>query len=667
MKSKRKINPKAIMIVLLLAFIIHQSSLINASALPEPSSTIFGKVYNTNMGNTGQISSGKIVWTMEGETSGQNGNESLVFETEIECTDCITYTNGVCTECNDYGYRLSMPQETIPAGMTASDGVAQLTDVLQQYDFQEVTVDGLPAVLRLKSQFGNTASNEPQGNYVLLGQQRRLHFYEIDLEIVKSLDDKDKDGMPDYWEVQHGLNEKYPADAELDPDGDGWDNLEEFLLDTDPNAANTTPSLAGISVKAFEGAKTGVHLQPLDADSCAWDISYTLLTAPSGGTLYLAGEGTSGMELTPLEAESEFRLAGLSAECDLTTDIEIEPGECELVDENERTPGCRLMPIWLVYDHADVSVTSTSFFIRMKDESGNSATHFIDIEIMTPSKTDGTDAAVWLDAFYQHSANPGMTVGTNDKIRVWLNEDEEGEEEENIPADTILFAWQDRSGPKYFDEKTDPATGINLLAPFDALAWKVNDIWKQPLLEPDMLEGKPAIALGQSYPIFQMPYQSEVNAFPKSDRTIFAMLKPEGTDRQVIFSCNSFEIAVEGQNDANAGSVSYGSNNRMIYGKTSVANQWSLVTVSDRDEKSRLEINNIWDGGPFYEEKPSDFSTDPVVGSRITYPYDADADDWIGQEIDSFQGRIAELLVFNQYLPPEKRHMEIIKPKPTLC
>jgi len=46
--------------------------------------------------------------------------------------------------------------------------------------------------------------------------------------------DTDGDGMPDDWEIAHGLNPKDPSDANLDSDGDGYTNLEEYLNGTDP-------------------------------------------------------------------------------------------------------------------------------------------------------------------------------------------------------------------------------------------------------------------------------------------------------------------------------------------------------------------------------------------------------------------------------------------------
>ena len=46
--------------------------------------------------------------------------------------------------------------------------------------------------------------------------------------------DSDKDGMPDDWEKQHGLDPNNPADGNADNDADGYTNLEEHLNRTKP-------------------------------------------------------------------------------------------------------------------------------------------------------------------------------------------------------------------------------------------------------------------------------------------------------------------------------------------------------------------------------------------------------------------------------------------------
>jgi hypothetical protein len=44
--------------------------------------------------------------------------------------------------------------------------------------------------------------------------------------------DSNGDGLPDAWELAHGLDPFARSNAELDPDGDGVTNLQEFLSGT---------------------------------------------------------------------------------------------------------------------------------------------------------------------------------------------------------------------------------------------------------------------------------------------------------------------------------------------------------------------------------------------------------------------------------------------------
>jgi hypothetical protein len=49
--------------------------------------------------------------------------------------------------------------------------------------------------------------------------------------------DVDLDGLPDAWELQHGLNPNDASDASRDKDEDGYTNIEEHLNGTDPSAS----------------------------------------------------------------------------------------------------------------------------------------------------------------------------------------------------------------------------------------------------------------------------------------------------------------------------------------------------------------------------------------------------------------------------------------------
>ncbi|MCS1411735.1 MAG: hypothetical protein M2R45_04937 [Verrucomicrobia subdivision 3 bacterium] len=72
--------------------------------------------------------------------------------------------------------------------------------------------------------------------------------------------DTDGDGIPDRWEDQWGFDPNDPADAKLDPDEDGDDNLAEFSKGTDPldmtdpflMAATTDCSMTNITLTFSE-------------------------------------------------------------------------------------------------------------------------------------------------------------------------------------------------------------------------------------------------------------------------------------------------------------------------------------------------------------------------------------------------------------------------------
>ncbi len=58
-------------------------------------------------------------------------------------------------------------------------------------------------------------------------------------ELDPTRGDSDGDGIPDKYEVDYGLNPVDPSDRNLDLDGDGWTNHEEYLAGYSANNANS--------------------------------------------------------------------------------------------------------------------------------------------------------------------------------------------------------------------------------------------------------------------------------------------------------------------------------------------------------------------------------------------------------------------------------------------
>lgn len=62
--------------------------------------------------------------------------------------------------------------------------------------------------------------------------------------------DSDGDGLPDWYERLYGLKSMV-ADAHLDPDGDGWTNLQEYNAGTNPMIANDWTKATAVTDNPF--------------------------------------------------------------------------------------------------------------------------------------------------------------------------------------------------------------------------------------------------------------------------------------------------------------------------------------------------------------------------------------------------------------------------------
>lgn len=90
-----------------------------------------------------------------------------------------------------------------------------------------------------------------------------LVFDELAFEVnPTALTDADGDGLPEYWEEEHGLSDHDASDASKDPDHDGLTSAQEFVAGTDPHVADTDGD--GLS----DGYEVNVsHTNPLLADT----------------------------------------------------------------------------------------------------------------------------------------------------------------------------------------------------------------------------------------------------------------------------------------------------------------------------------------------------------------------------------------------------------------
>ncbi len=351
---------RKLMLALFLALILHPSSFILSHAgIPEPETVIWGKVFNTVHGNRIEVTEGKVEWILRARDGGQ---KSYGFVTNVECIECNEYNEDEkegCVECESYAYMLKVPQEAVVAvaGMEVDDDAIPLTETDRQYDHVEVRVGGSVARIVPKS---------PEWQYIRAGQPRRSAYYEADLEFISELGDTDGDGIPDWWEKEHGLNVNLPDDAAADADGDGWTNLDEFGRGTDPNQGNTVPSLLNDTLTVYEGGTVQFRPEIADSDTPPEDLRIRFMGFPPGIRLVSQGGESHGK---PLMARATVTLADLEA------------GRVLL---EQTAPG-----------NDDPTMN-----LELSDGTHGTVTTSLNLTIFRPSLTDGTDATYWADAHH---------------------------------------------------------------------------------------------------------------------------------------------------------------------------------------------------------------------------------------------------------------------------
>jgi hypothetical protein len=192
------------------------------------------------------------------------------------------------------------PRFTSTPVLTASDGTLYFYDADGlDLNLDDVLTFGLvsgPDGMSVDSDSGETrwTPSYRQGgskDVVLVlsdGENETEQVFSINVSVA----DTDGDAMPDAWEREHGL-EVGLDDSEQDADGDGYENGEEFALDTDPRDPHDPPSRPD---------SDGGLDATIGVDGTAADGAHTDAGAPNdsaaGGCGCRARGGASGVPLS---------------------------------------------------------------------------------------------------------------------------------------------------------------------------------------------------------------------------------------------------------------------------------------------------------------------------------------------------------------------------------
>ncbi|MFT4548916.1 MAG: hypothetical protein ACI9MB_002885 [Verrucomicrobiales bacterium] len=374
----------------------------------DSSVTFYGEVHQVGGAQTVLLQSGTLEVTFVNQSNPLN---AVTLQTSLRPTGS--------GEPKPYSYALQVPLAYLPEDHRIGESLAIGT---QETDFQvqSITINGSPATL-------------PDGSkeFYALSFASRADQYRLDLIVMGDSTDTDGDGLPDWWESQHGLDPNL-ADATSDLDSDGWSNLDEFKRGSDPAQSNTEPQLATAEILVPEAGKAGLFVHVLDSDTAAADIVIGF-AGGAGGGFDLEFDG-SLLEFTPGEAQ-RFSLADLRA------------GR-------------------LTIAHSDRAVRQFSLPIQW-DDGGDVSSGAVMVRIASPSSEDGSDASLWLDGHKLPAE--GTAIGNwNDRSGNGRHAMQPLADHQPIVRDRAVDFAASNSAHLFFQDSAVPAGDHTILVAFRA-------------------------------------------------------------------------------------------------------------------------------------------------------------------------------------------------------
>jgi len=215
-------------------------------------------IYNWGKNNCYDGASSYMNWTKNYYKAGpgtEGSKRHRIFQLHDEGPDTENYETSLYAEENFvHGYP-SVTEDNWAGGIDFKNGGNEADHrAYTPFDFPGITeqsaVDAYPIVLE---NAGASMARDPLDQRIVDEVETGQATYSgsktgkpgiIDcqedvggLPVLYSLpapEDTDRDGMPDFWEEQFGLDKNNSADNAEDPDGDVYTNIEEYINNTSP-------------------------------------------------------------------------------------------------------------------------------------------------------------------------------------------------------------------------------------------------------------------------------------------------------------------------------------------------------------------------------------------------------------------------------------------------
>lgn len=238
-----------------------------SAGFTEPPIIFYGKVTQDFDGYSIDLSRGELSFTVQ-----PTGGTPLSFTTSLEAIG------------GGYSYRLKIPVEKVPSGFTVTDGSIKAPTTSTSFT-RAATLDGNTVTISLPA--------SPAGGAFSFAENQRGKIQRVDLSLTTAFEDTDGDGLPDWWELLHGLDPTDGFDTTADPDGDTADALTEYRQHTDPTTyefdyrrwaaqhALVGPEFPMNADIDFDGVPNGIEFA-LDTDPRTPDAGLAQSRMPAG-------------------------------------------------------------------------------------------------------------------------------------------------------------------------------------------------------------------------------------------------------------------------------------------------------------------------------------------------------------------------------------------------